>query len=42
MILIALEIIVYWVLMAIMMWTMMYSALCFARLCEYITDHLFR
>jgi hypothetical protein len=39
---IALEIIGYWAGMGMFMWAIMYSALCFARLCEYITDHLFR
>ena len=39
---IALEIIGYWAGMGVFMWFMMYSALTFARACEYIADCLFR
>jgi hypothetical protein len=38
---IALEIIGYWFGLGVFMWVVMYSALSFARLCEFVTDHLF-
>ncbi len=41
MIAIAAEILAYWAGMGVCMWILMYSALLFARLCEFVTDHLF-
>jgi hypothetical protein len=41
MIAIAAEIIAYWLGTGVFMWVVMYSALSFARLCEFVTDHLF-
>jgi hypothetical protein len=40
MILVALEIIGYWVGMGTFMWIMMYSALVFAKICEFIADRI--
>ena len=40
--LVALEIFGYWIGTGVVMWVIMYTALTFARLCEYITVHLFR
>lgn len=38
---IAAEIMAYWAGMGVFMWVVMYSALSFARLCEFVTDRLF-
>ncbi len=40
MISVALEIISYWAGMGVFMWIMMYSALLFARACEFVVDRL--
>jgi hypothetical protein len=40
MISIAAEIITYWAGMGMFMWAVMYGALLFARLCEFVTDRL--
>lgn len=42
MIAIALEIVSYWIGLGMFMWVMMYSALLFARSCEFAVDRLFR
>jgi hypothetical protein len=39
---IALEILGYWLGMALFMWAIMYGALIFARLCEFLVGRLFR
>jgi hypothetical protein len=39
---IALTIFGYWAGMAIFMWAVMFGCLCFARLCEYTVDFLFK
>lgn len=39
---IALEILSYWVGMAVVMWILMYGALLFARGCEFVADRLLR
>ena len=40
MIIIAAEILEYWLGMGLFMWIVMYMALLFARACEFTVDHL--